>query len=241
MPAALVLRSRLKSFSSLLVPVSRLPPVLWSPTRPAAIVRPSRPSHEVFSPFDDFRCGKRPTPGLPPSASLRPQVFSTSRRLTPSTPFRPCFMPIPSRFSPSESPPDASLACLSAPSAPLAVSRHVLGHTGPTPGIHAIARSVPFRSVLPKNRRPFLSWCSPLRGFPRSVSTSLKTSPLMGFNMTLPSNRSSRPSSCLLCRVSKNREVDELFRAQLPPWGFQSSAPAKAGALRTPSGNALSR
>ena len=115
------------------------------------------------------------------------------------------------------------------------------GHIGPTPGIHAIARSVPFRSVLPKNRRPFLSWCSPLRGFPRSVSTSLKTSPLMGFNMTLPSNRSSRSSSCLLCRVSKNREVDELFRAQLPPWGFQSSAPAKAGALRTPSGNALSR
>ena len=125
MPAALVLRSRLKSFSSLLVPVSRLPPVLWSPTRPAAIVRPSRPSHEVFSPFDDFRCGKRPTPELPPSASLRPQVFSTSRRVIPSTPFRPCFMPISSRFSPSEFPPDASLACLSAPSAPLVVSRHV--------------------------------------------------------------------------------------------------------------------
>ena len=86
---------------------------------------PSRPSHEVCSPFDDLSCGKRPTSGLPPPTVRRPQVFSTSRRVIPSTPFRPCFMPMPSRFSPSESSPDASLACLSAPSTPHVVFQRV--------------------------------------------------------------------------------------------------------------------
>ena len=137
-------------------------------------------------------------------------------------------MPIPSRFSPSESPPDASLVCLSAPSAPLAVSRSVQ-RTRRLSSRDSCSRQV--RTILfsvTRIRWSLLSWCLPLRGLPRSVSTPLQAPPLMGFNMTLILSRSPSSSSCVLCRVSKNREVFELFRVQLPPWGFQSGCSAKA-------------
>jgi hypothetical protein len=143
------------------------------------------PPMKFFSPFDDLSCGKRPAPGIPLPTVLRPQVFSTSRRVIPSTPFRPYFMPIPSRFSPSESPPNASLVCLSAPSAPLAVLRPVQ-RTHRLSSRDLCSRQV--RTILfgvTRSRWPLLSWCLPLRGFPRSVSTPLQASPLMGFHMML--------------------------------------------------------
>jgi hypothetical protein len=55
-----------------------------------------------FLPFGDIGLGKRPTPSLPCSAVLHPQVFSTSRRFVPPLSFQPCFMPVPPRFQSSE-------------------------------------------------------------------------------------------------------------------------------------------
>jgi len=55
-----------------------------------------RLSHGVSSPTTFPRQGQRPTPSLPHSAVLRLQVFSTSWRLAPPKPSRPCFMPNPS-------------------------------------------------------------------------------------------------------------------------------------------------
>jgi hypothetical protein len=55
-----------------------------------------------FSPFSGIRCGKRPTPGLPHPAVLRPQAFSASRRVIPPSSCRPYFMPTPPRFPSSE-------------------------------------------------------------------------------------------------------------------------------------------
>jgi len=61
-------------------------------------------------PFNDLSSWQRLTPGLPHPATLRPQVFTTSRRLIPPRTLQPYFMPLPllgfhlRRLPPSRSP-----------------------------------------------------------------------------------------------------------------------------------------
>jgi len=83
-----------------------------------------------------------------------------------------------------------SLECLATPSAPLTVLRQVSQPAVPAPGIHALAKSVSSRPVLPGCERPSLSCCSPLRGLPLSISAPLRVPPLMGFNTPLVMDRS---------------------------------------------------
>jgi len=66
---------------------------------------PSRPSHGVSHLTATSDPGSDLRRVFHPPTVLRPQAFSTSRRLIPPETSRPCFMPIPPRFPPSESSP----------------------------------------------------------------------------------------------------------------------------------------
>jgi len=75
------------------------PPSSQRPLRPPCLStqrQQNGASHEVCSPSASPRTWQRHLePGLPHRTRLRPQVFSTSRRLHPPRACRPCFMPDP--------------------------------------------------------------------------------------------------------------------------------------------------
>jgi hypothetical protein len=91
-------------------------------------------SHEVCSPSASPRTlQQHDEPGLPHPTHLRPQVFSTSRRLHPPRACRPCFMPDPLvGLHPPE---------LSPPAQPYAVSDAVPLLSLGDPGLHAHRRA----------------------------------------------------------------------------------------------------
>ena len=110
-----------------------------------------------------------------------------------------------------------SLVRLSAPAAPLAVHRRCLATSPPQLQGLMHSRSPYFQVGVTRTLQadPLLTFTPP-RCF-SSASAPLRVPPLMGFSTPPSENRGPLSSPCLLCRVSKNRGVDALFRARLPP------------------------
>jgi len=141
-----------------------------------------------FLPFDDIRCGKRPTPSVPAWLCYVLGFSQPLDVLIPPSSSQPYFMPVPPRFAPSECSLCASLAGLSTRSAPLGVSRSPLSRFSPhlqgfmhTLSPYSLGRCYPISSgrsslgvrpsevFLSQSRLPcgcLLSWASASRSHP---------------------------------------------------------------------------
>jgi len=184
-PDALALGSRSEFAPSRLVTVLHQLTSGRSPAHPLACSGALTALPWSFLPFGDVRLGKRPTPGLPHPAVLRPQVFATSRRFLPPEPLglvscrcHPGFHL--QRFSPRD-----SLVRLTTPSAPLAV------------GLHRLSTSPPQLQGFMHSRSPFL----PGRCYPNAEGRS--SPDVHPFEVFL--SRSRRPCGCLLSWASARR------------------------------------
>ena len=147
-----------------------------------------------FLPFDDIRCGKRPTPSVPAWLCYVLGLSQPLDVLIPPPSFQPYFMPVPPRFAPSESSLRASLAGLSTRSAPPGVSRY------------------PF-SQFPPHLQGFMHTLSPYslgRCYP---SSSGRSSPGVRPSEVFLS-QSRLPCGCLLswASASRSRPAHAVFR-----------------------------
>ena len=147
-----------------------------------------------FLPFDDIRCGKRPTPSVPAWLCYALGLSQPLDVLIPPPSFQPYFMPVPPRFAPSESSLRASLAGLSTRSAPPGVSRY------------------PF-SQFPPHLQGFMHTLSPYslgRCYP---SSSGRSSPGVRPSEVFLS-QSRLPCGCLLswASASRSRPAHAVFR-----------------------------
>ena len=138
-----------------------------------------------FLPFDDLRCGKRPTPSVPAWLCYALGFSQPLDVLIPPPSFQPCFMLVPPRFAPSESSLCASLAGLSTRSAPPGVSRYPL------------SRFPPHLQGFMHTLSPYsLGWCYPSS----SGRSSLGVRPSEVFL-----SQSRLPCGCLLSWASASR------------------------------------
>ena len=138
-----------------------------------------------FLPFDDLRCGKRPTPSVPAWLCYALGFSQPLDVLIPPPSFQPCFMLVPPRFAPSESSLCASLAGLSTRSAPPGVSRSPL------------SRFPPHLQGFMHTLSPYsLGWCYPSS----SGRSSLGVRPSEVFL-----SQSRLPCGCLLSWASASR------------------------------------
>jgi hypothetical protein len=111
-----------------------------------------------------------------PPATFRPQGFSPSRRLTPRSPLRPCFMPQPrpgftlQGFSLPSSRTHLSTgrSLLPSGSPRLPIRRPAPAQRAPTSGLVATRESVASSTGVTPYQRPIPSWASPPSG---SLST----------------------------------------------------------------------